>query len=758
MVIHFFLVPFLLPLLAIPASGYGSTGPIAAAFGENGFFCAIDASGKQEIICWGKNNNQSSSASASPYGNYLPAMSALSGGEGFLCGITSNTSQAYCWTLPTSGTDLVPPTLMYNTYSQIAAGLDHVCAIRGSFYSSIDYGAVDCWAFNQTEFLCYNSSFQHPSVNNVVFGEIVSGDGFTCGAMRDAGVVCWGPKSGNLRESQLSKNITTLVSGRDSVCGISSESGEVQCWGDAKEFGNPPFGIRFVALSAGTRHFCGIREDDHGIECWGSINASSIPKGSGFTAIASSDFTSCGVREADFVLDCFDVRGQSPPNYRPPLQLCSPGVCSPGLCSSGKFAFNASILDEPELTSLCVPKDLKMCLPCGSNCSEGFFPSSVCSENADRICTECSLCQSSSCEDVCRLHSSSDIRLQEQREIKKLLIIVGSSVSGLMLVLIGWCIIPRLNGTGNEDGNKTRISSCVRKQVVEAEPNPDLEHALSITSCVGTAQVFRLLDLKDATNGFKEFNELGRGSYGFVYKASLADGSQVAVKRANAATIIHTNSREFEAELEILCNLRHGNIVNLLGYCAEMGERLLVYELMPHGTLHDHLHGDLSPLDWNLRLKISLQAARGLEYLHKVANPPIVHRDVKTSNILLDSNWDARIADFGLLSVNEKEVHGDMESDVYNYGIVLLEILSGRKDYDRDYTPSGIVEWALPIIRRGRAAAIVNRHLALPRNVEPLLKLADIAELCLRENPNERADISDVVASLDQIVATGLTF
>ncbi|CBI31474.3 unnamed protein product, partial [Vitis vinifera] len=422
-------------------------------------------------------------------------------------------------------------------------------------------------------------------------------------------------------------------------------------------------------------------------------------------------------REVDLILDCWGVHLQSTQDYNPPLQLCSPGVCSSGGCGDGKFAFNASILNEPDLMSLCVRKDLKICLPCGSNCSEGFFPSSVCTENADRMCIACSLCQNSSCWDVCGLPPSSDISPQERHEMKKLILIIGSSALGSILVLSLCCLLPRMIESKNEEKEKKWCISCVSKPGVEADPSPDPQTPLPVTPCVGTTQVFRLSELKDATNGFKEFNELGRGSYGFVYKAVLADGRQVAVKRANAATIIHTNSRDFEAELEILCNVRHNNIVNLLGYCAEMGERLLVYEFMPHGTLHDHLHEELSPLNWNLRLKISSQAARGLEYLN-----------------------------------------GGMESDVYNFGIVLLEILSGRKAYDRDYTPPGIVEWAVPLIRQGKAAAIVDHNVPLPRNVEPLLKLADIAELALKENPNERPTMPEVVVLLDQILKTGLIF
>lgn len=734
-------------------------GPIAAAFGENGFFCAIDASGKQQIICWDKQNKSSSTT----YFSSLPPMVSLSGGDGFMCGVTSNASKPYCWSLANSGTDLVPEAYKHVSYSQMASGKDHVCAIRGEYYSKTDSGSVDCWQFSSNSDIASKSFFGGHSINGVVFRSVVSGEGFSCGVVGDGGggVICWGPKSGNLGVSSVSGVFKSLASGRQSVCGIAAVSGEVKCWGEANEFGSPPNRTSFMSLSVGSQHYCGIREDDHSVKCWGSIDSASVPKGSGFMAIASSDFTTCGVREVDLVLDCWGVHGQSTPDYSPPLQLCTPGVCSPGSCAAGKFAFNASALNEPGLTSLCARKELKICLPCGTNCSQGYFPSSVCSENSDRVCTACSLCQNSSCWGICKISSPSSfgIRDQERQEIiKKLITIIGSLVSGSLLLFICWFLFFRILGTKSEEkGRIICCNFCAGKQVVEADPEIHSQPSLSLTSCIGTTQVFRLSELKDATHGFKEYNELGRGNFGFVYKAVLSDGSQVAVKRANAATIIHTNIKEFEAELEILCNMRHTNIVNLLGYCAEMGERLLVYEYMPHGTLHDHLHGELSPLDWNLRLKIALQAAKGLEYLHKEVKPPTVHQDVKTSNILLDSEWGARISDFGLLSgASNKDLKGDMEGDVYNFGIVLLEILSGRKAYDRDCSPPSIVDWALPVIRRGKAAAIIDRNVALPRNVEPLLKLADIAEPALRENPCERPSMSEIVCLLDQNVRDGI--
>ncbi|XVF83252.1 hypothetical protein PTKIN_Ptkin16aG0120300 [Pterospermum kingtungense] len=755
--ISFFLI-VLSSLLFVTAFGYGSSGPIAAAFGENGFFCAIDAGGRQEVICWDKTNKTSSV----PTFGFVPSVASLSGGEGIICGITSNHSQGFCWDSLNLGINLVPEAFKYNSYSQIAAGKTHVCAIKGSYFSSTnDFGYVDCWEFNQTldkTNVAMNFVSDHYA-DNVIVKNIVSGDGFSCGIKENGVAFCWGPKSGNLGIFNVSSEFEVLATGRSSVCGISRMSGEVECWGDSSEFAFLPRGTHFVSLSAGGQYFCGIREDDHGVECWGkNINVSSVPKGYGFLAIASSDFTTCGVREVDLVLDCWGVNEQSFPDYSPPLQLCSPGVCSPRSCASGKFAFNASILNEPELTSLCAQTELKMCLPCGTNCSQGYFPSSMCSANADRICTPCSLCQNSSCWDVCGVSSSSETRQQEQLEIKKLEVIIGSSVSGFLLILVASCVFARIIKTKKDGKGTIRCSFCVGKPVVEADPDPYPYPLppLSVATYVGDTQVYRLSELKDATHGFKEFSELGRGSFGFVYKAVLPDGRQVAVKRANAATIIHTNSRDFEAELEILCNVKHSNIVNLLGYCSEMGERLLVYEYMPHGTLHDHLHGDLSPLGWDLRLKIVLQAAKGLEYLHNEVTPPIVHRDVKTSNILLDSEWGARIADFGILSATDKDLSGDMDNDVYNFGIVMLEILSGRKAYDRDCTPSGIVEWSLPLIRQGKAAAIIDHNVPLQRNVEPLLKLAELAELSLRENPSERPNMTSLVSSLDQIIKCGL--
>ncbi|XP_020972432.1 serine/threonine-protein kinase-like protein CCR1 isoform X2 [Arachis ipaensis] len=755
-------------LFFISATAFGTMGPISASFGKDELFCAIDASGNQNILCFGNNvtsqapsqsNSSSSSSSSSlPYFTSVPAMSGLSGGEGFFCGILANTSQAFCWGAgkPAGDPVLVPPAYRNTAYSRIAAGKSHVCAVRGSYFADRASGSVDCWEVAQTRnntfYAKQSLAFYDQSVSNLELNDVVSGEDFACGSVRDGGLVCWGPNSKSLQVSNVSDSFSVLASGRNAICGVSNSSGELKCWGEASSYWDLESAgrVQVVSLSAGSKHFCGIRKDSHVVECWGASDSSVVPKGYGFLAIASSDYTTCGIREDDLLLDCWVVNA-SKPNFDSPLELSSPGLCQKGSCGVGEFAFNVSVLNEPDLSSLCVRQDLRICSPCGSNCSRGFFLSSPCGLSNDRVCTPCSLCQNSSCWGVCGIHPTSGLHLHH---LLRWVLIIGSSALGVLLILVCGLVA---RGRRRKGTKKQSNKSCMGK--MEQEDDGDLNglnSTPSIASCPGVPQVFRLSELKDATNGFKEFNELGRGSYGFVYKAALADGRVVAVKRANAATIIHTNNRDFEMELEILCKIRHCNIVNLVGYCAEMGERLLVYEYMPHGTLYDHLHGGLSPLNWTLRLKIAMQAAKGLEYLHRELSPPIPHRDLNTSNILLDSDWGARISDFGLITSTDKDLRGDLETDVYNFGIVLLEILSGRKACDPDFNPPDIIEWAVPLIKQGKAAAILDRCTPLPRNVEPLLRLADIAELSVRHNPADRPPLPDIASWLEQIVKDGL--
>ncbi|RVX06466.1 Proline-rich receptor-like protein kinase PERK8 [Vitis vinifera] len=227
---------------------------------------------------------------------------------------------------------------------------------------------------------------------------------------------------------------------------------------------------------------------------------------------------------------------------------------------------------------------------------------------------------------------------------------------------------------------------------------------------------FSYEELVEATDGFSSQNLLGEGGFGCVYKGFLADGREVAVKQLKIGG--GQGEREFKAEVEIISRVHHRHLVSLVGYCISEHQRLLVYDFVPNDTLHYHLHGEGRPvMDWATRVKVAAGAARGIAYLHEDCHPRIIHRDIKSSNILLDMNFEAQVSDFGLaklaLDANthvttrvmgtfgymapEYASSGKLteKSDVYSFGVVLLELITGRKPVDASQ-PLGdesLVEW-----------------------------------------------------------------
>ncbi|XP_062190795.1 probable serine/threonine-protein kinase PBL7 [Phragmites australis] len=294
------------------------------------------------------------------------------------------------------------------------------------------------------------------------------------------------------------------------------------------------------------------------------------------------------------------------------------------------------------------------------------------------------------------------------------------------------------------------------------------------------ATIFTLRQLADATKNFRQDCLLGRGGFGCVYKASLSDGQVVAVKQLDLNGL--QGNREFLVEVLMLSLLHHPNLVNLFGYCVDGDQRLLVYEYMPLGSLEDHLH-DLAPhqepLDWKTRMKIAAGAAAGLEYLHDKATPPVIYRDIKPSNILLGEGYHAKLSDFGLAKlgpVGEKThvttrvmgTHGycapeyaltgqlTIKSDIYSFGVVFLELITGRRPIDSERPPEeqDLVAWARPLFKDQRK---------FPKMADPLLQgrfprrglyqALAIAAMCLQEKAKNRPSIREVAAALSYLAS-----
>ncbi|CAN4079561.1 unnamed protein product [Withania somnifera] len=286
-------------------------------------------------------------------------------------------------------------------------------------------------------------------------------------------------------------------------------------------------------------------------------------------------------------------------------------------------------------------------------------------------------------------------------------------------------------------------------------------------------------ELSEATNGFSSDSILGEGGFGCVYKGVLSDGREVAVKQLKSGS--GQGEREFRAEVEIISRVHHRHLVSLVGYCISEQQRLLVYDYVPNDTLEYHLHGKGRPtMDWATRVKVAAGAARGLAYLHEDCHPRIIHRDIKSSNILLDINFEARVADFGLarLAGDANNTHvttrvmgtfgylapeyassGKLteKSDVYSYGVVLLELITGRKPVDQSQ-PLGdesLVEWARPLLAQALETEnfedIVDPRLENNFVAGEMFRMSEAAAACVRHSGSKRPRMSQVVRALDSM-------
>ncbi|XP_019179689.1 PREDICTED: wall-associated receptor kinase-like 20 [Ipomoea nil] len=399
---------------------------------------------------------------------------------------------------------------------------------------------------------------------------------------------------------------------------------------------------------------------------------------------------------------------------------------------------------EPSCTSQADCSGASTCLPAGKNgvfrcfCNTGNFwnhSSGVCmvKENSPH-----------------HAHSNSNLAL-------KVLIGVGSFFVVTVLVMAAAISVKRFSN------NKQVKLAKARKQM------------LMKSSSNGACRMFSLKQVKKATNGFSKDRMLGSGGFGEVYKAKLEDGSIVAIKSAKVGNL--RSMQQVLNEVGILSQVNHRNLVRLLGCCVEAEQPLLIYEYICNGTLHDHIHGKFPNfMDWKTRLKVAFQTAQALAYLHSAVYTPIYHRDVKSTNILLDREFNAKVSDFGLsrlarpgLSHVSTCAQGTMgyldpeyyrnyqltdKSDVYSFGVVLLELLTSQRaiDFSRGEDEVNLAVYVLERAKSGSIMEVVDKRLYEEEEAPSTVKaFAELAVACLREKKGDRPGMKDVTQQLQCI-------
>ncbi|KAG5560740.1 hypothetical protein RHGRI_003919 [Rhododendron griersonianum] len=353
-----------------------------------------------------------------------------------------------------------------------------------------------------------------------------------------------------------------------------------------------------------------------------------------------------------------------------------------------------------------------------------------------------------------------------------------------------WVAASVASGTDSSHGNnlsrnETKVSNIIPSSDVVSAGASSKQLPLSnnqnpidggVIESEGTCRSFSLDEVLIATNNFDDALVIGIGGFGKVYKGFIDDSAtMVAIKRLNAES--KQGAGEFWMEVKMLSKLRHANLVALNGYCNECQEMILIYEYIALGTLANHLYRrkmSSYPLSWEERLNMCIGAARGLDHLHSGTSQSFIHRDVKSTNILIDENWVAKISDFGLskgptshsithITTEVKGTFGYLDpdyfrthrltakSDVYAFGVVLLEVLCGRSPVDSklDSEQIGLIYWAQQCFKNGKFAEVSDPSLS-GRIAQPCLKsFVVLAKNCLSESPRSRPTMAEVLGRLE---------
>uniref|UniRef100_A0A5B7A099 non-specific serine/threonine protein kinase n=1 Tax=Davidia involucrata TaxID=16924 RepID=A0A5B7A099_DAVIN len=756
------LIAVVSPPLSVHGLG-GSATTVAVSYGSALTVCGIVAEQKTRRIQCFRDGQV-----VDIYPNI--SFESIAGGRDLFCGLRSGSSILLCWNSTFS------PKRLYNNASvllqDLTVGDDQICALTNGT------GNATCWRDD-------TFSGQSPDGSNQ-FRSISSGLGFSCGVlMNPSRVACWGrSRFASLVQAQfLNISMSNIVVGGTHACGLNS-TGFVVCRGDntSGQLDVPSnSAYEYSGLALGSNHSCATRRLNGSVVCWGGNGefSSSVTEGVSFESIVAGLNFTCGLTTSNFSIICW---GPGWPNDSyPSLPKILPGPCVQSTCSEcGIYPLSQTLCSG--FGSICKPCDIPISFP----------PTSVPSPSPPPTPS----------------HSPSS----PSRAMRKGLLafaIVGSvgAFSGICTIIYciwtGVCcghkkihnsVQPTITGSNSNAAQASNNSPLSRSSTIRRQGSRAMRRQRSGTSSkhADRAEEFTFSDLVAATNHFSLENKIGAGSFGVVFKGKLMDGREVAIKRGETGSKtkkLQEKESAFDSELAFLSRLHHKHLVRLVGYCEERDERLLVYEYMKNGALYDHLHDknnvekSSSVLNsWKMRIKISLDAARGIEYLHSYAVPPIIHRDIKSSNILLDANWTARVSDFGLSLMGpesdrdyrptkaagtvgyiDPEYYGlnvlTTKSDVYGLGVVLLELLTGKraifKSDDNVRAPMSVVDFAVPAIMAGELGKVLDKRVGPPElnEAEAVELVAYTAMHCVNLEGRERPTMTDIVANLERALA-----
>ncbi|CAM0955368.1 unnamed protein product [Alopecurus aequalis] len=362
---------------------------------------------------------------------------------------------------------------------------------------------------------------------------------------------------------------------------------------------------------------------------------------------------------------------------------------------------------------------------------------------------------------------ANEVLVASKSKSNKLPLIIGVAAGGAVLVavlLVLIVVIARRKRTTNRTEERSQSFASL-----------DVKSTSTSVPQLRGARIFTFAELKKMTNNFSEANAIGNGGFGKVYRGTLPTGQLVAVKRSQEGSL--QGNLEFRTEIELLSRVHHKNVVSLVGFCLDQGEQMLVYEYIPNGTLKESLTGKSGVrLDWKRRLRVILGAAKGIAYLHELADPPIVHRDIKSSNVLLDERLNAKVADFGLSKLLGEDGRGQVttqvkgtmgyldpeyymtqqlteKSDVYSFGVLLLEMITAKKPLERGRYIVREVHEALD-----RSKDLYGLHELLdlvlgssPSSLGGLEQYVDLALRCVEEAGADRPSMGEAVSELERI-------